>query len=366
MEFPRNILWLAMAALCLSYMTIDGFAQDSLRIIELSAPGQSAPVDVPAGHIFTFSLFAPDAGSADFDAAVGMVTYTSAPDFTEELRWTARYQTERWFLGPARVALRGSVAGARMQLYAVRLPPDVVSGALVAEAPEHSVAVPKGSLLTPLLTFTGAFAGEGSHLSIRKPDGVNFGYASLEVWLHSGRVGSPRLRGVAGLHNANAPASAVVDGFYYDDLDSVSPTADFVGPGTATFALPPEGERSTPIAFFCYRITPANVIGADASPPSVKVTAPAKGNGTTTSKSFVVKGSTTDNISPTSIRFRMRAPNASAYGSWTSILLGGEERTKNWRRSISLSRKGAWGVQVQAFDAESNASTVQTVTLTRQ
>jgi hypothetical protein len=180
------------------------------------------------------------------------------------------------------------------------------------------------------------------------------------------RLNVPRLRGASGLHNQNVEASDVVRGFYYDDLDSVSPTADFVGPGTATFSLPPEGARSTPIAFYCYRITPANVIGADASPPSVKVTAPAKGNGATTSKSFVVKGSATDNISPTSIKFRMRAPNASAYGSWTSIPLGGEQRTKNWQRSISLSRKGAWRVQVQAFDAESNASTVQTVTLTRQ
>jgi hypothetical protein len=80
----------------------------------------------------------------------------------------------------------------------------------------------------------------------------------------------------------------------------------------------------------------------------------------------VVKGSTTDNISPTSIRFRVRAPKSSAYGSWASVQLGGDQTTKNWQRSISLSRKGARRVQIQAIDAESNASTVQTVTLTRQ
>ena len=370
MKFPRNILLLAAAALCLSYMTSDGYAQDSLRIIELSGPGESAPVNVPAGHAFTFSLFTPASGSIDYDAAVGVIDYAEPDPFVKEVKWLYFYQVERWYLGPANVRLKSSAEGARMQLYVVKLPRDVISGVLNAESPIHAVNIPKGSLLTPLLGFSSLVAGVGdfhNYLVFRRPDGVSYGYASMNPeLLGSPRIGSPRLRGIAQLHNPSAPASSVVSGFFYEDFGSVSPTADFVGPGTATFSLPPESDRGTPIAFYCYRITPANVIGADASPPVVKVTAPKTATASTGASSYVLKGSVTDNINATSVRFRVRGPKASTYGNWDSVNLGGDSKTKSWQRTISLARKGAWRVQVQALDGEQNASTVQTITLTRQ
>lgn len=205
------------------------------------------------------------------------------------------------------------------------------------------------------------------YVSVISQKGIVYGYSELTVvnvghW----RVGTPRLQGKSSLHNPDAPASSVVRGFYYDDLDTVSPTSDFVGPGLATFSLPPDDDKSTPIAFYCYRITPANVIGADASPPVVKVTTPKTASASTGASSYLLKGSVTDNITATSIRFRVRSPNASAYGNWASVNLGGDSKTKSWQRTINLSRKGAWRVQVQALDGEQNASTIQTITLTRQ
>jgi hypothetical protein len=369
-------LRLMVAAIGAIQMTSHVFAQDSLRIIELSAPGQSAPVSIPAGHIFTFSLFVPEGADLNTEAAIGLVTYPAPISFFYESKITDQRGSksyEGWYVGPANVALKGAAVGSRMQLYVRKLPKGVVAGVLSRHASSHYVTTPRGSLLTPLLGFSVPiyFPHVGapdfsSSLSIMDKNGTTFGGNYLHFGYYDVRFGNPAKRGSARLHNPHAPASQVVHGFYHDDLDSVSPTADFVGPAAATFSLPPEDERSTPIAFYCYRITPANVIGADASPPSIKVTAPTNANGATTSNSFAVKGSATDNINPTSIRFRVRAPNASAYGSWASVQLGGDQRTKNWQRSISLSRKGVWRVQVQALDGENNASTIQTVTLTRQ
>jgi hypothetical protein len=371
-------LRLMVAAISAIQMTSHVFAQDSLRIIELSAPGQSAPVSIPEGHIFTFSLFVPESADLNTEAAIGLVTYPAPISFVYESKITGGFghtSYDGWYVGPANVALKGAGAGSRMQLYVRKLPKGVAAGVLSHRASSHDVTIPKGSLLTPLLGFSVPISYSGTTpapdfsntLSIMDKNGAIFGWTKLDIgWGYYFRLGTPPKRGSANLHNPNAPASQVVRGFYHDDLDSVSPTADFVGPGKATFSLPPENDRSTPIAFYCYRITPANVIGADASPPSVKVTAPANANGATTSNSFVLKGSVTDNINPTSIRFRVRAPNASAHGSWASVRLGGDQRTKNWQRSISLPRKGVWRVQVQALDGENNASTIQKVTLTRR
>ena len=381
MRIYKTLSVVAIFAICLSYLTLQGRAQDSLRIIELSGPGQSAPVSIPAGHAFTFSLFTPESGKNDYDAAVGVVTYAAPISFTYERKFQETVQ-EGWLLGPALVALRGNGAGARMQLYTMKLPAGVVSGILSGSSPTRSVAIPKGSILSSYLEFVTSTTRHYNdwntlrtqpftHLvSVLAPKGLVYGYSDLP---HSSignlRIGSPRIRGLAGLHNPNAPASSVVNQFYYDDLDSVSPTADFVGPGTATFSLPPEGERSTPIAFYCYRITPANVIGADATPPVVKVTTPTAASATTTLSSYVLKGEVTDNINPTSIRFRTQPPNRTTdgpYGAWASVTLSGDLKTKGWQQSVSLTSKGIWRIQIQALDGEQNASAVQTVTLTRQ
>lgn len=373
MNYLRRIFWSARTlAICLCCMMATGYAQDSLRIIELSGPGQSAPVNVPAGHAFTFSLFSPESGSTDPEAAVGVVRYSAPISYSYERRAMIGQQ-DQWFLGPAQIVLKGSSAGARMQLYTFKFPPGIVSGILTANAPTHSATVPKDSLLTCMLAYTADSGGTfpplrpfSNFLSIKRPNGVVYSMSRLPYYSFIYIHGNPRVGGSAMLHNPNSPASQVVAGFYYDDLDSVSPTADFVGPGTATFSLPPEGERGTPIAFYCYRITPANITGADATPPVVKVTTPKTASASTGASSYLLKGSVTDNINATRIRFRVRPPNASAYGNWASVNLGGNSKTKSWHRAISLSRKGTWRVQVQALDGEQNASTVQTITLTRQ
>lgn len=354
-------------------------AQDSLRIIELSGPGESAPVDIPAGSAFTFSLFSPDSAKSDFDAVVGVVTYSAPHSFTYECKIAAGPYGSvvnpylGWFLGPAKVSLRGSNAGARMQLYTLKLPQGVVAGILSAQSPNHTTTIKNDSLVTPLLGFNistffynNLQTPFANYLSIRSPNGVSYGVTRI-----GGIMGyfyfwdTPRIRGVANLHNPTSPASKVVSGLFYDDLDSVSPTADFVGPGNATFSLPPEGERSTPIAFYCYKITPANVIRADTSPPLVKITVPATTSISTTSASYALKGSVTDNINPTKINFRVKPPNTSTYGNWETLTLSGGAQTKNWQRSVNLGTKGAWLIQIQPFDAEGNGGVIQTITITK-
>ena len=375
MKAPRPILRSAgTLALFLSCLTFGSFAQDSLRIIELLGPGQSAPVNVPAGYVFTFSLFAPKTADSDDNAAVGVVTYSAPISYVHEHKFRGYDYAQYWFVGPASVALRGSASGARMQLYTMKLPPGVEAGVLSAQASTHSVAIPKGALLTSLLGFSGQASHSVTlispfvhHLSIQLPGGAIYGVSRLDAgYGYYFRIPTPRIRGAASLQNPNAPASSVVSRFYYDDLDSVSPTADFVGPGTATFSLPPEGERNTPIAFYCYRITPANVIGADASPPVVKVTTPTTASASTTLSAYVLKGEVTDNINPTSMRFRTQPPNSTTYGAWASVTLSGDLKTKGWARSIGLTSKGIWRIEIQALDGEKNVSTVQTVALTRQ
>ena len=368
----------AIALLAVALATFAGsagtlLAQDSLRIIELSAPGQSAPVSIPAGHVFTLSLRAPGPKTADFDinAAVGVITYAAPISYVHKYIFGMGGD---WFVGPASVALRGSVAGARMQLYTMKLPPGVKAGVLSAQASTHSVAIPNGALLTSLLGFTGYSASASLYfpiphahcLSIRSPSGAIFDVESAFLVAGTTAAERPRPVGAASLHNSTTPASLVVGGFYYADLDSVSPTADFVGPGTATFSLPPEGADSTPIAFYCYRITPANVIVADATPPVVKVTTPNSAGATTTLSAYVLKGEVTDNINPTSMRFRTQQPNSTTYGAWASVTLSGDLKTKGWARSIGLTSKGIWRIEIQALDGEKNVSTVQTVALTRQ
>jgi hypothetical protein len=370
----------AIAVLMFSQPAVVVLAQDSLRIIELSQPGQSAPLHVPAGYAFTFSLFSPEAASADAQAAVGLVSYELRVPYTYESNFgpdgswlISGGEYVGWYLGPAQVSLKGSSAGARMQLYMMKLPSGVVSGILHADSPTHSVEVRGNSLLTPLLGFdsptqfrSGPQRQFISYLSITNPEGVTYGVSKIDNgWGVVRQAGTPRIRGLAALHNPNALGSRVVRGFYYDDLDSVSPTADFVGPGTATFSLPPEGERSTPLAFYCYRLTPVSSTYIDFTPPTVTLIEPASGDTTTELASYIVRGTVTDDRSPTSIRFRVLPPGASAFGKWTSANLAGSNRTKNWTRRLTLATRGSWLIEIQAFDGQGNGSEVTAVTMNR-
>lgn len=347
-------------------------AQDSLRIIELSLPGESAPVDIPAGHAFTFSLFSPASGSSDWNSVAGVVSFPAPYLFRYESKITEDYWGyEGWYLGPAKVSLKASGQGGRMQLYTRKLPQGIISGILTSNNPARSVEIPKGSLLTSFFGFSQIFlqsednnASPFTHeLSIKSQNGVIFGLSRLPTTYVTWRLGNPRMRGVAQLHNLNAESSAVVNSFYFDDLDAVSPTADFCGPGNATFSLPTK--RTTDIAFYCYRITPANVIGADASPPLVQITVPATTSISTTAATYALKGSVTDNINPTKINFRLKPPNTSTYGNWEILTLSGGAQTKNWERSVNLRTKGSWLIQIQPFDAEGNGGVVQTITITK-
>jgi hypothetical protein len=347
---------IALAAFAGSVGTL--LAQDSLRIIELSEPGESAPLSVPAGHVFTFSLLEPP---GDGSSAYARVTYAAPVSFVYDY-YTSQFAAPRWFVGPAQVALI-SPGKARMQLYTIKLPQDVRAGILTAEAPTHTVDIPRGSLLASFLNFSGtlptgqpAGAGDFIHnLTVLNPKGVVY---QIE------RHGLGRLLGADSLHNARAPASAVLRGFFYDDLDSVYPANSFVGPGTATFSRWEDG--TTPIAFYCYRIIPARATFVDTTAPMVTVTSPPNSIGIWTLASFTITGSVTDDVSPTRLSFRIQAPGSADYGPWTSVSLAGGQTTKNWQRLIALPSKGVWHVEVQAFDGANNASTVQTIELTRQ
>jgi len=372
--------------LLLIFLAPIGFAQDNLRIIELNAPGESAPIDIPAGYAFTFGLFAPMSNTPSNTDIVGVVAYGSPHNYTFEscisVDGWANY--DGWYIGPAKVSLKGLLAGSRMQLYTIKLPAGVVSGILSNAVPNHSVAIPQNALLTSLFEFTegriypNMSAVTFRHiLSIKSSKGITYGYRKDDDWYQG--IRAPIINGMARLEKATAQASAVGSGMYFggqsdtwqrnDDLDAISPTEDFCGAGNATFSLItslyPEANHKTPIAFYCYKITPVTVTIPDATPPTLVVATASSLAATTTASSYVIKGTTSDNISPTSIKYKIKTPASSAYGNWITGSLTGSGTSKNWEQSISLSSKGIWLVQFQVFDAVQNASAIKTVTLTK-
>ena len=243
-------------------------AVDSLRVIELTSSGQSEAIEIPAGHVFTFGMFASDSINPKYEDVVGIVEY-NIPDkyvFEDKRTDSEILNYYSWYLGPAKVSLKTSlISGARMQLYVRKLPPDVISGILSVNNTSHIVNIPSGKLLTSLLMYEMAYeAWPGSltrfqsHLTFKSDAGINYGISKKSMSGMSFSLPNPRSRGSNSiLRDTNAAASNVVSGYFYDLFDYVTPTADFCGPGSATFSLPPSEWRKTDIAFYAYKLTPA-------------------------------------------------------------------------------------------------------------
>jgi hypothetical protein len=254
---------------CFTFKFQISFADDSLRLIELTSSGQSEAIEIPSGHIFTFGMFASDSNNPRPDDVVGIVEY-NVPDkyIFEDKRTDSEFLNYfSWYLGPAKVSLKTSLSsGARMQLYVRRLPSDVVSGILSVSNPSHVVNIPSGKLLTSFLGYellyeipSIALTRFQNHLTFKSDTGINYGISKMSKWNLVYAVPNPRSRGSSRLQDTNAEASDVVSGYFYDLFDYVTPTADFCGPGNATFSLPPTEFRNTDIAFYCYKITSAKI-----------------------------------------------------------------------------------------------------------
>jgi uncharacterized membrane protein len=109
--------------------------------------------------------------------------------------------------------------------------------------------------------------------------------------------------------------------------------------------------------------------------PTLRVAQPKKSPVSTKARSYLLKGSATDNATPTRAQFRIRAPGKRSYGKWASVDLPAQPpahqmsawpKTKNWSRKITLSRRGNWSVQIRALDARNNASAIKTVSIIRR
>jgi hypothetical protein len=259
-------------ALCMLAGRCD--AADNLRVIEFKGPGESASVDIPAGNIFTFGLFAPDKAAPD--SVAGVVTYAEPNPLVHEAKMGETGDSYvGTFLGPAKVKVKTSAAAfVRMQLYTQTLPTGVVAGILSTKRPTASLVIPAGSLLTPLFRFNADYGNSSTGKAV--PDSVDKFQHYLTVKSSSGAVygmnrtvnswgtnfsGFPSLRGDAYLFKLAPDGSSVVTTHGPDEMDAVVPTNNFVGPGTATFSLPSTG-RKTEIAFYCYRLTPAKTLPA--------------------------------------------------------------------------------------------------------
>jgi hypothetical protein len=84
--------------------------------------------------------------------------------------------------------------------------------------------------------------------------------------------------------------------FTWDSSPEAGQSPDITIHGLALVDAPP----STPI---------------DKTPPSLLVTSPAKGSAVTRAQRVVLQGTTSDNVAPTNVQFRLRAPGRRSYGA---------------------------------------------------
>lgn len=81
---------------------------------------------------------------------------------------------------------------------------------------------------------------------------------------------------------------------------------------------------------------------------------------------IVLRGTASDDIAPTAVQFRVKAPGSPDYGAWATVRLPGRAaKSKLWRRTVVLPSSGIWTVDVRALDASGNTSAIRTVTITR-
>ena len=141
------------------------------------------------------------------------------------------------------------------------------------------------------------------------------------------------------------------NGFSYQPIDWYN-----FGFVTGGLPLPPPDPAPTPV--------PTPVV--DRSPPRLNVNTPNRPTVATRANQFRLVGTAADNVTPTHVQIRIRAPGR-GYGSWATVgLSGGSAKTKNWSRIVTVNRKGNWSIQIRALDARKNASTIKTVLIVRR
>lgn len=112
--------------------------------------------------------------------------------------------------------------------------------------------------------------------------------------------------------------------------------------------------------------TPAPPPVVDRSPPRLNITTPSRPTVATRANRFRLVGRAVDNVTPTHVQIRIRAPGR-GYGNWATVSLsGGSAKTKNWSRIVTVNRKGNWSIQIRALDARKNASAIRTVSIIRR
>jgi len=102
---------------------------------------------------------------------------------------------------------------------------------------------------------------------------------------------------------------------------------------------------------------------ADTTRPVVGVTAPAGAKSNTKANEFTLRGTVTDNISPSSLRLQIKKPGQAAYGPWLNVPMVGGGASKTWTQLVQLPAEGVWSVRLQAADAAGNKSSYRVVTL---
>lgn len=112
--------------------------------------------------------------------------------------------------------------------------------------------------------------------------------------------------------------------------------------------------------------TPAPAPVVDRSPPRLNITTPNRSSIATKANQYRLAGTATDNVTPTQLQIRTRAPGR-GYGNWvTASLSSGSAKTKNWSHFVTVNSKGNWTVQIRAIDGRKNASAITTISIVRR
>jgi hypothetical protein len=110
--------------------------------------------------------------------------------------------------------------------------------------------------------------------------------------------------------------------------------------------------------------TPGPTPAIDRTPPTLRVSSPSI---STRARRVALRGLATDNVSPTRILFRTKAPGRRAFGAWSAVNLTADSATrKAWSVPLALPRLGNWVVQIYAVDSSGNASATSTVRIRRK
>jgi AbrB family looped-hinge helix DNA binding protein len=62
---------------------------------------------------------------------------------------------------------------------------------------------------------------------------------------------------------------------------------------------------------------------------------------------------------------RVQPPKRS-YASWQRVNWADSLKSRSWSRTVNLSHKGTWRLQIRVFDAAGNVSPTRTVTIVRR